>query len=129
VSPTCGSVVEVLVDKLAGTGVSNCIIGSSVDAQTYVVGGLGDVAERRRRELGDDLLDLDVLRHDGGVVRERERGVGCGGCVADGSKVLQIKAGQTASSTALARLSRSLDHTADNVHLVCPAYYPGEHHA
>jgi hypothetical protein len=72
VSPTCGSVVEVLVDKLAGTGVSNCIIGSSVGAQTYVVGGLGDVAECRRRELGDDLLDLDVLRHDGGVVYEGE---------------------------------------------------------
>jgi hypothetical protein len=35
--------------------------------QTYVVGGLRDVAESRRREPGDDLLDLDVFgRHDGG---------------------------------------------------------------
>lgn len=38
---------------------------SSRGAKTYVVGGLGDVAERRRRELGDDLLDLDVLSHVG----------------------------------------------------------------
>jgi hypothetical protein len=48
-------------------------------AQTYVVGGLRDVAERRRREPGDDLLDLDVFgRHDGGCEREVwwEGGVG-----------------------------------------------------
>jgi hypothetical protein len=48
---------------------------SSRGAKTYVVRGLGDVAERRRRELGDDLLDRDVLSHNGrfggGVVEDR----------------------------------------------------------
>lgn len=43
--------------------------------KTYVVGGLGDVAERRRGELGDDLLDLDVFGHDDGGVAG-ENGVG-----------------------------------------------------
>lgn len=37
-------------------------------AQTYVVGGLRDVAESWRGELWDDLLNLDVFgRHDGGM--------------------------------------------------------------
>ena len=35
--------------------------------QTYVVGGFSDVAESWWGELGDDLLDLDVLSHDGGI--------------------------------------------------------------
>ena len=64
---TCGSVVEVFVDKLARVKSATASVRSFVDT-AYVVGGLGDVAEGRRREPGDDLLDLDVLgRHNGGV--------------------------------------------------------------
>lgn len=65
--PTCGSVVEVFVDELEGTVISNGSI-ASCGRQTYVVGSLGDVAEGWWGELGDDLLDLDVFgRHDGGM--------------------------------------------------------------
>jgi hypothetical protein len=67
ISQTCGSVVEVLVDELEGVQVSNCaIVKLFVGSQTYIVRGLGDVAERRWREPGDDLLNLDILSHDGG---------------------------------------------------------------
>jgi hypothetical protein len=84
VSPTCGSVVEVFVDKLEGTVISNCSIArSSVCAQTYIVGGLGDVAEGGWGELGDDLFDLDVFggRHDCGIgwCRAEGEGLCCGG--------------------------------------------------
>ena len=60
--------------------VRNCRAGSSVGAKTYVVGSLRDVAEGWRGELGDDLLNPDVFRHDGGgwsgSVLLRVRGVG-----------------------------------------------------
>lgn len=77
-SRTCGSVVEVLVNKLGAAPLAMAPWGSSSrGAKTYVVRGLGDVAERRRRELGDDLLDLDVFSHDCGLVGDamEERGV------------------------------------------------------
>jgi hypothetical protein len=41
-------------------------------SQTYVVGGLSDVAERRRGEPGDNLLDFDVFSHDGRCLGVRE---------------------------------------------------------
>lgn len=44
--------------------------GSLEGSKTYVVGSLGDVAEGRWGELGDNLLDLDVFRHDGGIGEE-----------------------------------------------------------
>lgn len=34
--------------------------------KTYVVGGLRDVAESWRGDLGDELLNPDVFRHDCG---------------------------------------------------------------
>jgi hypothetical protein len=42
-------------------------VSSSRGVKTYVVRGLGDIAERRRRELGDELLLDNVFSHDGGL--------------------------------------------------------------
>ena len=90
-SPTCGSVVEVLVDKLAAPLAMAPCGSSSRGAKTYVVRGLGDVAERRRRELGDDLLDLDVFSHNGGLVGDamEDRGVFWGWCCWLEAKLLE----------------------------------------
>jgi hypothetical protein len=91
VSRTCGSVVEVLVDKLAAPLAMAPCGSSSRGAKTYVVRGLGDVAERRRRELGDDLLDLDVFSHNGGLVGDamEDRGVFWGWCCWLEAKLLE----------------------------------------
>ena len=62
---TCGGVVEVLVDELDKRKLAIASFQSSRwITQTYVVRCLGDIAERRRWELGNDLLDLDVFSHD-----------------------------------------------------------------
>jgi len=72
--PTCGSVVEVLVDELGD--VKSAIASPGMTAlhrrRTYVVGRLRNVAEGRRRRLEDNrALDLDVFGggHDGDWVR------------------------------------------------------------
>jgi hypothetical protein len=70
-SPTCGSVVEVLVDELLRGGLAIALPALG-GWSTYVVAGLRDVAESWRGELGDDLLNPDVFGgHDCGGGRKK----------------------------------------------------------
>jgi hypothetical protein len=68
--PTCCSMVEVLVDELGDVKSAIASLGLTArhGRRTYVVGGLRNVAEGRRRRLEDNrALDLDVFGggHDG----------------------------------------------------------------